>query len=209
MNTFEDQLYASYLNKAQAEAALLAKNLAGCKSCSLRQNELAPVSGTGPPTADIFLLKGSPTEEEAKKGLAFSGAAAEAIIKAFKKLDLDVLFVYGTNALKCLPADGQKKISEATDKNSKELENCYHHLKMELAIAQPKIIVIFGSLALKAYRLSLGDGARGFSLERGAATNSPDGMKIILTHDIARALEAPELKKKLWADLKLLQKTHS
>ena len=96
-----------------------------------------PVLGSGHPQADVFLLKYAPTPAEIEEGVAFYGRAGTALMKSFKRLDIDPLAVYGTLCVKCPVADTTLADPE-----------CVARLVEEIAIVQPKIVVVMGADAL-------------------------------------------------------------
>ena len=97
-----------------------------------------PVLGSGHPQADIFLLKFAPVPSEIEEGVAFYGRAGSALMKSFKRLGIDPLAVYGTVFVKCPVGD--------TDLSAPE---CRARVLEELAIVQPRIVVVMGEEALE------------------------------------------------------------
>ena len=96
-----------------------------------------PVLGSGHPQADILLLKHAPTPPEIEEGVAFYGRAGTALMKAFKRLAIDPLAVYGTLCVKC-PV-GDTSLADPA---------CVARVAEEIAIVQPKMIVVMGEDAL-------------------------------------------------------------
>ena len=98
-----------------------------------------PVLGSGHPQADVMLLKYAPTPSEIEEGVAFYGRAGGALMKSLKRLDIDPLAVYGTLCVKC-PV-GDPALAEPA---------CIARVVDEIAIVQPKIVVVMGAEALDA-----------------------------------------------------------
>ena len=96
-----------------------------------------PVLGSGHPQADVFLLKHAPMPSEIEEGVAFYGRAGTALMKAFKRLGIDPLAVYGTLCVKC-PV-GDPSLADP---------GCVARVVEELAIVQPRIVVVMGEDAL-------------------------------------------------------------
>ncbi len=96
-----------------------------------------PVFGSGHPQADIFLLKYSARPSEVEEGVAFYGRSGNALMKSLKRLGIDPLAVYGTLCVKCPVIDPAMADPE-----------CIGRLALELAIVQPKVMVIMGEEAL-------------------------------------------------------------
>src|SRR5436309_6237448 len=97
-----------------------------------------PVLGSGHPQADVFLLKFAPTAAEIEEGVAFYGRAGNALMKSFKRLGIDPLAVYGTLCVKCPVSDPSLASGE-----------CIERIVEELAIVQPRIVVVMGERALE------------------------------------------------------------
>ena len=96
-----------------------------------------PVLGSGHPQADVFLLKYAPAPSEIEEGVAFYGRSGTALMKSLRRLDIDPLAVYGTLCVKCPVADTSLAAPE-----------CLARLVEEIAIVQPKIVVVMGDEAL-------------------------------------------------------------
>src|SRR5204863_5009519 len=121
--------------RAIRELNRLTHDLQDCPYCP--RGSLMPVLGSGHPQADIFLLKYAPTTSEIEEGVAFYGRSGSALMKSFKRLSIDPLAVYGTLCVKCPVSDP-----------SLADPGCVARLVEELAIVQPKIVVVMGEDAL-------------------------------------------------------------
>ena len=97
-----------------------------------------PILGSGHPQADVFLLKYAPTASEIEEGVAFYGRSGTALMKSLKRLEIDPLAVYGTLCVKCPVADTSLAAPE-----------CVARLVEEIAIVQPRIVVVMGPEALE------------------------------------------------------------
>ena len=102
------------------------------------RGNLMPVLGSGHPQADIMLLKFAPMPSEIEEGVAFYGRAGSALMKSFKRLGIDPLAVYGTVFVKCPVHD--------TDESAPA---CRARVLEEIAIVQPRIVVVMGDEALE------------------------------------------------------------
>src|SRR3712207_483263 len=96
-----------------------------------------PVLGSGHTQADVMLLKYAPTAAEIEEGVAFYVRAGTALMKSLRRLDIDPLAVYGTLCVKC-----------PVDETSLAAPECVARLVEEVAIVQPKIVVVMGAEAL-------------------------------------------------------------
>ena len=75
---------------------------------------------------------------EIEEGVAFYGRPGNALMKSFKRLGIDPLVVYGTLCVKCPIAEPDLAPEE-----------CVRRMVEELAIVQPKIVVVMGEPALR------------------------------------------------------------
>ena len=135
MPATDDEIREKYLERAIRELNTLTRELQNCAQCP--RGHLQPVLGSGHPQADIVLLKHAPMPPEIEEGVAFYGRAGTALMKAFKRLAIDPLAVYGTLCVKCPVSD-----------TSLADPGCVVRLAEELAIVQPKIVVVMGEDAL-------------------------------------------------------------
>ena len=135
MPATDDEIREKYLERAIRELNAFSREVQSCTHCP--RGALMPVLGSGHPQADIFLVKYSARPSEVEEGVAFYGRAGNALMKSLKRLSIDPLAVYGTLCVKC-PVPDPALADPA----------CVSRLVEELAIVQPKIIVVMGSDAL-------------------------------------------------------------
>ncbi|MGA9285303.1 MAG: uracil-DNA glycosylase family protein [Solirubrobacteraceae bacterium] len=137
MPATDDEIREKYLERAIRELNTLTRELQSCPHCP--RGQLMPVLGSGHPQADIMLLKHAPLPSEVEEGVAFYGRAGGALMKSFKRLSIDPLTVYGTLCVKCPLADA-----------SMADPACVARVVEEIAIVQPRIVVVMGPEALAA-----------------------------------------------------------
>ena len=135
MPATDDEIREKYLERAIRELNEFTRDLQGCSACP--RGNLMPVLGSGHPQADVFLLKYAPAPSEIEEGVAFYGRSGTALMKSLRRLDIDPLAVYGTLCVKCPVADTSLAAPE-----------CLARLVEEIAIVQPKIVVVMGDEAL-------------------------------------------------------------
>src|SRR5579864_5819880 len=135
MPVTDDEIREKYLERAIRELNTLTRELQDCPHCP--RGNLMPVLGSGHPQADIMLLKYAPLPSEIEEGVAFYGRAGGALMKSLKRLGIDPLAVYGTLCAKC-PLSDPSMADPA----------CIAHVAEEIAIVQPKIVVVMGTETL-------------------------------------------------------------
>ena len=191
MPATDDEIKEKYLERAIRELNLLTRDVQGCDLCP--RGNLMPVLGSGHPQADIMLLKFAPMPAEIEEGVAFYGRAGGALMKSFKRLGIDPLAVYGTVFVKCPVAD--------TDLCAPE---CRARVATEIAIVQPRIVVVMGEEALEELNgLAVPLGAE---LQRlpGEVQKLTPSCDAIYTPDIDRSLDDEGAKRDFWAAFKAL-----
>src|SRR5271163_602537 len=137
MPVTDDEIREKYLERAIRELNTLTRELQACPHCP--RGNLMPVLGSGHPQADIMLLKYAPLPSEIEEGVAFYGRAGGALMKSLKRLAIDPLAVYGTLCVKC-PVHDPSLADFA----------CMSRVVEEVAIVQPKMVIVMGADALAA-----------------------------------------------------------
>jgi uracil-DNA glycosylase family 4 len=191
MPATDDEIREKYLERAIREMNLLARAVQECEYCP--RGNLMPVLGSGHPQADIFLLKYAPMPSEIEEGVAFYGRAGTALMKSFKRLDIDPLTVYGTLFVKCPVADTELSEPE-----------CRARVLEELAIVQPRIVVVMGEEALA--ELNDLDVPLGRAVEptAGAVQHLTPSCDALYVPDIDRALDEEAAKRAFWQAFRAL-----
>ena len=181
----DDEICEKYLERAIRELNNLTHVLQECDLCP--RGSLMPVLGSGHPQADILLLKYAPSASEIEEGVAFYGRSGSALMKSFKRLNIDPLAVYGTLCVKCPVVD--------TDEASDE---CIARVIEEIAIVQPRLIVVMGERAL----LSLNELELPLSVELeplpGEVQSMTPNIDAIFVPDIDESLDDQSLKQRFW-----------
>lgn len=136
MRSIDDEIREKYLERAIRELNQMSREIQECPHCP--RGKLMPVLGSGHPQADVFMLKHAPLASEIEEGVAFYGRSGNALMKSFKRLGIDPLVVYGSLCVKCPIAEPDLAPGE-----------CVGRLTEELAIVQPKIVVVMGEPALR------------------------------------------------------------
>jgi uracil-DNA glycosylase family 4 len=191
MPATDDEIREKYLERAIRELNHFTRDLQTCDRCP--RGNLMPVLGSGHPQADVFLLKYAPTPAEIEEGVAFYGRAGTALMKSLKRLDIDPLAVYGTVCVKCPVADTSLAAPE-----------CLARLVEEVAIVQPKIVVIMGPDALDTLNeLSL-PLAREVEPRPGELQALTPSVDALYTPNIDEALDEESAKRDFWRAFRVL-----
>ena len=191
MPATDDEIREKYLERAIRELNQFTRDLQACESCP--RGALMPVLGSGHPQADVLLLKHSARPAEIEEGVAFYGRAGTALMKSLRRLDIDPLAVYGTLCVKCPVADTALAAPE-----------CVARLVEEIAIVQPKIVVVMGEDALEALNeLSL-PLARPVEPDPGRVQQLTPSIDALYVPNIDEALDEESAKRAFWRAFRVL-----
>ena len=191
MRATDDEIREKYLERAIRELNHFTRALQTCDRCP--RGNLMPVLGSGHPQADVLLVKYAPTPAEIEEGVAFYGRAGTALMKSLKRLDIDPLAVYGTVCVKCPVADTSLAAPE-----------CLARLVEEIAIVQPKIVVVMGMEALDTLNeLSL-PLAREAEPRPGEIQSLTPSVDLLYTPNIDAALDEEGAKRDFWRAFRVL-----
>jgi uracil-DNA glycosylase family 4 len=191
MPATDDQIREKYLERAIRELNALTRELQSCTRCP--RGSLMPVLGSGHPQADIMLLKYGPLPSEIEEGVAFYGRAGGALMKSLKRLDIDPLAVYGTLCVKCPLSD----VSLADF-------GCISRVLEEIAIVQPRMIVVMGEEALAALNEMQVPLARPLAERMGEIQQLTPTTDALYVPNIDDALDEQDAKREFWSAFRAL-----
>ena len=191
MPVTDDEIREKYLERAIRELNHFTRDLQACDRCP--RGDHMPVLGSGHPQADVFMVKYAPSHAEIEEGVAYYGRAGTAIMKSLKRLGIDPLQVYGTVCVKCPVPDTSMAAPE-----------CLGRLVEELAIVQPKMVVVMGDDALAVLNeAALPLGREVFS-EPGAVQTLTPSIEAMYVPDIDTALDEEDAKRAWWGAFRRL-----
>ena len=191
MPATDDEIREKYLERAIRELNTFTRELQSCDRCP--RGNLMPVLGSGHPQADVMLLKHAPTPAEVEEGVAFYGRAGTALMKSLRRLDIDPLVVYGTLCVKCPVADPLLAAPE-----------CVARLIEEIAIVQPKIVVVMGTDALDILNDLQLPLAREVLESPGEIQRLTPSIEALYVPDIDRSLDEEDAKREFWGAFRAL-----
>jgi uracil-DNA glycosylase family 4 len=191
MPATDDEIREKYLERAIRELNAFARDLQACPHCP--RGQLMPVLGSGHPQADILLLKYSARPAEVEEGVAFYGRTGNALMKSLKRLGVDPLAVYGTLCVKCPLPDAA--LADTA---------CVARLLEELAIIQPKIVVVMGPEALSVLNELDVPLAEELRAEPGAVQRFTPTIEALYVPNIDESLDDDAAKREFWAAFRVL-----
>jgi uracil-DNA glycosylase family 4 len=191
MPATDDEIREKYLERAIRELNHFTRDLQACDRCP--RGSLMPVLGSGHPQADVMLLKYAPTTAEIEEGVAFYGRSGTALMKSLRRLDIDPLAVYGTLCVKCPVADTVLAAPE-----------CIARLVEEIAIVQPKLVVVMGPEALEVLNELQLPLARELRPAPGELQSLTPSIDALYTPNIDEALDEEQAKRGFWQAFRVL-----
>ena len=125
---------------------------AQCRGCELYRDATQTVFSKGSPTATVVLVGEQPGDAEDRRGAPFVGPAGQLLDRALDEAGLDRSVLYVTNAVKHFrfrtEGPGRRRIHQTPE--GAHVDACKPWLLAELAIVDPKVVVLLGATAGRA-----------------------------------------------------------
>lgn len=179
---------------ASLDAEALAQTIAACQACALCEGRRHAVAGGGHLPADWMVVGDALGDAEDEQGQVFVGDEGRLLDNMLRAVgrsrhEAGPNAAYVTTALKCRPLIGQKP----TDA---DIAQCANYLKRQVALVQPRVIVLMGGLAAQAVLGSTEPLGR----LRGQVHRF-EGVPVVVTYPLRNLLSVPQNKAKAWDDL--------
>jgi DNA polymerase len=123
----------------------------GCKGCHLWKVGTQTVFGEGPSNASVVIIGEQPGDQEDLAGRPFVGPSGKLLDVALDDAGIDRDKVYVTNAVKHFKWErgpGKRRIHKKP--NDTEIRACHPWLEHELALIEPRVVVLLGATAAQA-----------------------------------------------------------
>lgn len=179
----------SMLNWDELEARCMS-----CRKCALCEERTNVVFGVGPRDAEVLFIGEGPGENEDLQGEPFVGRGGKLLDDMLEIIDLSrKKNIYIANMVKCRPPKNRDPLNT-------EQDACIDHLRNQVALIKPKIIVCLGRIA--AMRVIKEDFK--ITKEHGRWFEKNGVWTMALYHPAA-LLRDPRRKPEAFEDLKTLQ----
>jgi DNA polymerase len=173
----------------------LQQRVSACLSCpELVANRSQTVFGTGNPQADWMIIDEAPGAEEDTLGEPFAGQPGQLLNAMLQALGLKRQQVDITNMIKCRTPNNR-------DPKREEVAACEVFLKRQIALVQPRVILVVGRIAAQ----TLLNVDTPIGKLRGRVHQYEGNIPLVVTYQPAYLLRSPLEKRKSWADLWLAQ----
>ncbi|HPM27866.1 MAG TPA: uracil-DNA glycosylase [bacterium] len=170
----------------------IADTLAKDMSLPLKEGATNDVPGTGSANADVVFIGEAPGKHEDEKGVPFCGAAGKFLDELLASIDLTREDVFITNIVKHRPPENR-------DPKPEEVQAYWPYLEQQLAVIEPKVIVVLGRHSLARLMPGLGT----ISMLHGRAFKKQNRTYMALYHP-AVALYNGGMRKVLLEDFQKL-----
>lgn len=182
--------------------ATLQDTVEACQACALCGHRKKPVFGVGDVQADWLVIGDPQAEAEGQHGEPFVGQASQLLDNMLKAVGLNRQVqgeggVYITSSLKC-------RLPTGRNPSPQELATCAPYLARQVALVQPKVILVMGRFAVQSVLQS----TEPLGKLRGQV-HRYQGVPVVVTYHPDALLRNPADKAKAWADLLLALKTVS
>lgn len=176
----------------------LGQQVANCQACPLCQQRKQAVLGVGDTQAEWLFIGEGPGAEEDTQGEPFVGQAGKLLDNMLLALDINRnQKVYIANAVKCRPP-GNRTPEQA------EIATCRPYLERQVALINPKIIVLLGKVAVSSVLKE----DKTLTSMRGQRFEYA-GIPVVVTYHPAYLLRNLPDKAKAWEDLLFARKLMS
>jgi len=181
---------------ASLDWTALEASIQSCRACGLCRQRRQAVPGVGDRQADWLFIGEGPGEEEDAKGEPFVGPAGKLLDNMLLAIGLQRgADVYIANAVKCRPPNNRTP-------EAGEIVTCKPYLDRQIALIEPKLIVVLGRAAAHSV---LGSDETLGSL-RGRL-HRYGNIPVVVTYHPAYLLRTLHDKAKAWEDLCLARST--
>ncbi len=169
----------------------LRERVAACTRCALSTTRTQTVFGVGNLRAQWLVVGEAPGAEEDRQGEPFVGRAGQLLNSMLRAIGLAREQVYIANVLKCRPPQNRDPLASETT-------CCAPFLQRQIALLQPKIMLVVGRIAAQSLlQTDVPLGRLRQQVHLFGALRVPT----VVTYHPAYLLRTPSDKRKSWQDL--------
>ena len=175
----------------------LKKLINSIQNCNLKEKSKSFIFGDGNINSPIMIVGEAPSLEEDKNGKTFQGDVGSLLKKMLFAINIKKENIYSTYAINF-------RLPEDRKPTSQEVKRYSVFLKEHISIIDPKILILFGSVAMESIT---GSGSK-ISNERGKWKEiilKNKTYPFIITFNPSYLIRFPENKKYSWEDLKKIK----
>src|ERR1041385_5911205 len=169
------------------------RDIGDCTRCGLCEGRTQVVNTHGNHSARLMFIGEAPGADEDAQGKPFVGRAGQLLTKMIEAMGMKRAEVIIGTVNRCRPPGNRQPTLE-------EAAICRPFLFREIAVIQPKVIVVMGNTALR----NLLEVREGITRVRGKFQDFR-GIKVMPTFHPAYLLRDPSKKRETWEDLKMVR----
>ena len=167
-----------------------------CTQCGLDRTRKNTVFGSGSNQADLLIVGEAPGANEDQQGAPFVGRGGMLLTEMLRAIGIDRENIFITNILKCRPPNNRDPLPY-------EVDCCTPHLKKQIEILKPKLMVAVGRIAAQF----LLNSTTSLSRLRGKTYSYGENqIPLLVTYHPAYLLRSPREKAKAYEDMLMIQK---
>ena len=175
-----------------ADLAALEQAVAGFEYCELKRGARNMLFGQGVPDASVMVIGDAPNRDDDRAGVFLDGARGQLFDKMFAAIGLsrsgDTPEVYYSNVMPWRPPQDR-------DPKADELAMMKPFLERQIALVDPKVLVLMGNIACQCMM-----GKRGMTRLRGNWVEVMGKPTLPMFHP-SQLMRTPIAKRDAWADL--------
>ena len=123
----------------------IAADVRGCTRCRLHETRTKAVPGEGDASTEVVFVGEGPGEHEDRQGRPFVGASGALLTELIGSVGWQRQDVFITNVVKCRPPGNR-------DPQPDEIEACGVHLRRQMEVLDPAVVVTVGKHSLERFR---------------------------------------------------------
>ena len=182
--------------------SVLEQEVQNCDRCVLHETRKQALIGRGSRSAELMFVMLAPDTSDDLMGMICSDAADDLFTRMLAAIDIEIDDVYITSLLKCA-------VPASHTVSPKEIRCCTEHLKQQVQLIQPELIVVLGETAIRCLLqkdLTLDD-YRAMNPDTGSRNQQHEfeSVPLFVSYSPHELLKQVENKRKAWADLQQLQ----
>ena len=127
-----------------ADLSKIAAKIGKCEKCPLHENRTNTVPGEGNAEADLLFIGEGPGKKEDELARPFVGPAGKLLEELLGTINLTREDVFIANVVKCRPPGNRDPLPE-------EVEACWPYLQQQVALINPKLIILLGRHSLDRF----------------------------------------------------------
>jgi len=181
-------------DERQSALETIAADVRGCTACRLHETRTLAVPGEGSAETEVVFVGEGPGLNEDRQGRPFVGAAGSFLTELLGTVGWGRSDVFITNVVKCRPPENR-------DPEPDEVAACAGHLRRQLAVIDPALVVTLGRHSLGSFLPGARIGQVHGTARPAATDLLPPESTVFAMYHPAAALHQGSLRQTLITDM--------